>query len=131
MKIHHREYGEVDGVMYDSYKIPAWMREWAMGSASLHTWIKDGVRYFPEDGWSEVKEKQWVDVTGLCSIDQEGDLSTPGGYVIVGDDSRFRKVEMYDLPDNLLHDVYSMTSKGFVEYIQRFKKPCLIVEQEQ
>lgn len=130
MKIQHREYGEVDGVR----------KEWNVIYG--HCWercVNGRTEVYVEcKGWSEVKEKQWVDVMGVIYVD-------PNSRALCVDDGngpdyimsalhlgyRLRRCEMYDLPDDLLHDVYHFTPKGVIEYIQRFKRPCLIVEQEQ
>lgn len=116
MKIRHTDGREVDGVQ-----------------GHFPEWRKDSITYFAGHGWSEVKAPRYVDVTKDCRVlPSERILYTNGGGDIIFPFG-FRPIikQWFDLPENLLHDIHSMTVKGFIEYIQRFKKPCLIVEKEE
>lgn len=123
MKIRHPKGGEVDGVIESGEK-PGW-------------WVKTegySMRYFDSgDGWSEVTEPKYVDVTWECEIIPNGDmiLGFGGDLVELPDGHSFRKKYWSDLPENLLHEIHHLTAKWFVDYVQRYKKPCLIVEKEE
>lgn len=118
MKIRHRDYGEVEGVDY--YQLS---KHWEKKVDGAH------MVYYECDGWSEAKEPRYVDVTGEC-IAIDGTLIIDGcSYVVPG--HNFSIKNWFDLPENLLHEIHHLTPKGFIEYIQRFKKPCLIVEKEE
>lgn len=120
MKIRHRDYGEVDGV--ERYELS---RHWEKQKDGAH------MIYYQCDGWYEVTETRYVDVTGACHENIHGGFFIGGWSVPLPSGHKLRKVEWFDLPNNLVHEIHYMTAKGFIEYIQRFKKPCLIVEKEE
>lgn len=122
MKIRHEKWGEVDGVAPVT-------ENW---EATPFAWFKDGADYPRKYGWAEVKEPKFVDVTGACTITSDGGYIEINGWDVAEQPGiKFCKKHWFDLPENLLHEIHHLTAKGFLDYIQRFKKPCLIVEKEE
>ncbi len=86
------------------------------------------------DGWSVVKEDKWEDVTGEVIIE-----NTKEGYSYFGaknthrsldcsKDYKFSLTHMYSLPE----DWYEgwMISDSLKNFMEQFKKPCIIVERK-
>lgn len=126
MKIRHREYGEVDWVIGIRTDGPDFkFVEWELRQNGRI------IRFLKKDGWAEVTEPRYVDVTGECRLDDDGDLIVGERLAVLPVRHRFCKKQWFDLPENLLYETCNMTPKGFVDYIQQFKKPCLVVEKEE
>ena len=127
MKIKHEQWGEVEGVM--------------KGDSSAD-WTKDGACYYFCDGWREVKEKRWVDVTSDVEMTQGGRMikvrqGTDEHYFSVDHHEysanascRFRKVSVYDLPDSAYEGLGPGSYVDWKKFLGRYKKDCLIVERE-
>ena len=113
MNIRHEEYGLVEGVKLAGLYSNAWHRR-----------NNGRVEYFYEsEGWAEVvPEKQWVEVPPdwLAKIICEKYCYNP--------DQRLKCVERYDLPDEWYEEWCSL-GISMQRFLERYKKPCLIVEE--
>ena len=129
MKIRHHGWHEVDGVEPMFLENGEHAGEWTLRQQDRT------IHYNKLDGWEEVKEPRYVDVTGECSVQAAyspyvWDVKVRG-KLATNDKYHFRQKQWFDLPENLMFEIYHMTPKGFVDYVQRYKKPCLIVEKEE
>ena len=41
-------------------------------------WVKNGAHYYAHEGWREIPQKQWVDVTRECYIGEYGAIRHDG-----------------------------------------------------
>lgn len=123
MKIRHEQWGEVDGVDY--YQLS---KHWQKTVNGAH------MVYYAHDGWSEVREPQYVDVTGEVGVIEVSEFNTqlcvgphtlilPKGYHV-------RTREWFDLPPYCENAGYEQFD-DFGLWVKKFKKPCLTIEKEQ
>ena len=130
MKIRHEKWGEVDGVAPVT-------ENWEPTPVA---WFKDGADYPRKYGWSEVKEPQYVDVTGEVGVIEVSEFNTqlcigphtlilPKGY-------RAMINEWYAPQDTNREFIFNSIAQigraeEIFQYLRKFRKPCLTIEKEQ
>ena len=112
MKIQHKKFGSVDGVERDKSGVSC---------SIVSAWVKNGATYLYCDGWREVQESRWVDLTIELGENLSGmQWMLPPGY-------RFRKVMRYDIPPGAMVLYDTPLDKPLKEFL----KPCLILEKQE
>lgn len=125
MRIKHEEYGEVEGV--EQLKT-------VMGG---YAWIKDGARHYYVDGWREVTEPVYENVTGDLAILADRHLVDCGAILcsLPPEVHRFVFKDLYALPDDFSNQLYDETSltgddvREVDKFVQQFKQPSLQVHR--
>jgi len=97
MNIRHKESGELVEHVQPSVEIEG-VQHWKC--CGNHR------RYFFGDGWREVPEKRWRDVTSECSVNEHGEVMHLESNIRGFWPYRFKLVTRYHYPEGIRQDLH-------------------------